>query len=162
MQALRVGTFAVLLTASVGAWAGDLDTDTQGWSAVAVAGPVRKDARLLLWYDAHARHGDDISNLGVTLSRPALGWRATPKLDLRVGYAWVVSRSSAGRDTTDRRLWQQATYPLGGLLGRILARPHPIGAAFVQRDQRNGLAAAPVRTLGATAAARGIFAGRLG
>lgn len=97
--------------------------DTQGWTAIAVAGPVKDDSKLLLWFDGHARFRDDASDLGVTIVRPALGYRAKDDLDLWAGYARIVSRGEDRPDIEEDRFWQQATYPItqiagGGLSGR--------------------------------------------
>ncbi|MEO1251588.1 MAG: DUF2490 domain-containing protein [Pseudomonadota bacterium] len=95
----------------------DIESDTQLWNAIAVAGPVKENSRLLLWFDGHARFRDNTTDLGVTIIRPALGWRVNPNLDVWAGYARVVSRGEDRPDIEENRFWQQATYPLPELLG---------------------------------------------
>ncbi len=93
------------------------DSDFQAWNALAIAGPVTDDSRFLLWFDGHARFRDDASDLGVSIIRPALGWRATDKLDLWAGYARVVSRADGRANIEEDRFWQQATFPMPRFLG---------------------------------------------
>jgi hypothetical protein len=105
------------LSCAAPASAQDLDSDFQSWNAIAIAGPVADDSRLLFWFDGHARYRDDAKDLGVTIFRPALGWRATNGLDLWAGYARVTSRSDSPNDIEEDRFWQQATFAMPGLLG---------------------------------------------
>ena len=90
--------------------------DNQLWSALAVNGPVDEDSNLLLWFDGHARFRDDASDLGVSIIRPGIGWRASANLDLWLGYARVTSHLD-GPDIAENRIWQQATYPVTTVLG---------------------------------------------
>jgi len=53
-----------------------LTDDNQAWTALAVSGPVSENSRLLIRFDGHARDRDDASNIGVTILRPGLGWKA--------------------------------------------------------------------------------------
>ncbi len=91
--------------------------DFQLWTAVAANGPVEEDGRLLVWFDGHARFRDDAGDLGVSILRPGLGWRVNRDLSLWAGYARVVSRQENAADVEENRLWQQATYNVGELLG---------------------------------------------
>jgi hypothetical protein len=93
------------------------DGDFQSWNAIAIAGPVQEDSRLLFWFDGHARYKDEAEELGVTIFRPGLGWRVSSDLDLWAGYARVVSRQDEARDVSEDRFWQQATFPLPEILG---------------------------------------------
>ncbi len=110
---------AVVATAAFisAAAAEDVESDFQAWNAIAIAGPVQEDSRFLVWFDGHARFRDDASDLGVSILRPAVGWRATDNLDLWVGYARVVSRSEDAPNVEENRVWQQATYPIVDLFG---------------------------------------------
>lgn len=94
--------------------------DTQLWSALAVNGPVKEDSRLLVWFDGHARFGDDVSALRTSIIRPAVGWRASENLDLWVGYARVTAHRD-GPDVGEDRIWQQATYPVADVFGGALS-----------------------------------------
>ncbi len=98
------------------AWAGEQQT----WLAVATNGPVQADSNWLYWFDGHARSQDDASGLGVSIIRPALGYKVSDKLSLWAGYARVVARR-AGPDTEEHRIWQQATYPVADLFGGKLS-----------------------------------------
>lgn len=116
-----VAVFAFASAASVSAQ--EVESDFQSWNAIAIAGPVKDDSRLLLWFDGHARFNNDASDLGVSIIRPALGWRVNDNLDAWAGYARVVSRDDGRPDIEEDRFWQQATYSLpdvfgGGLGGR--------------------------------------------
>ena len=97
------------------------DSDFQAWNAIAIAGPVKEDSRVLFWFDGHARYRDDASELGVSILRPALGWRVNDDLDLWAGYARVVSRASGRPDIEEDRAWQQATFPLPSVFGGSLS-----------------------------------------
>lgn len=105
---------AVLPAAAAGQ---EVESDFQAWNAVILTGPIKEESRLLLWFDGHARYRDDANDLGVTIVRPALGWRATGKLDLWAGYARVVSREDGVPDIEEDRFWQQATFPLPSVFG---------------------------------------------
>ncbi|MEM6913831.1 MAG: DUF2490 domain-containing protein [Pseudomonadota bacterium] len=119
-QLAWLGTL-LLMTAWSLAAAQDSESDVQAWNALAVAGPVASDSPLLFWFDGHARFRDDASELGVTIVRPALGWRAHANLDLWAGYARVVSRQDLGPNIKEDRAWQQATFPLPDVLGGSLS-----------------------------------------
>lgn len=107
-------TIALACTALV--WPGTAAADdTQLWSAVVVNGPLKKDGRLLLWFDGHARFRDG-GELDVSILRPGLGWRVSPKVDVWVGYARVTTHWN-GPDLQEDRLWQQATYLVTELAG---------------------------------------------
>ncbi|NNU16837.1 DUF2490 domain-containing protein [Parvularcula sp. ZS-1/3] len=99
------------------ATAQDLESDFQSWTAIAIAGPVKEDSRLLFWFDGHARYRDDASDLGVSILRPALGYRVNQDLDVWAGYARVVSRGEGRPDIEEDRFWQQATFSMPSLLG---------------------------------------------
>ena len=96
------------------------DSDTQGWSALAISGPAQKDSRFLLWFDGHARFRDDISELGVSIIRPGIGWKVDDDLSLWLGYARVTSHLD-GPDISENRIWQQATYPITSVFGGKLS-----------------------------------------
>ncbi|WP_428408618.1 DUF2490 domain-containing protein [Hyphococcus sp.] len=91
--------------------------DFQLWTAVAANGPVEEDGRFLVWFDGHARFRDDAGDLGVSILRPGVGWRLNRDLSLWAGYARVVSRQENAADVEENRLWQQATYGVGDVLG---------------------------------------------
>jgi hypothetical protein len=99
------------------------ESDGQLWTALFVNGPASEGGRFLLWFDGHARFRDDASDLGVTILRPAVGWRVSDDLSLWTGYARVVARRETGPAFEEHRLWQQATYPvLDALGGRFVGR----------------------------------------
>ncbi len=98
----------------------EVESDFQSWNAIAVAGPVKEDSRFLLWFDGHARFNNDASDLGVSIIRPALGWRMNDAVDLWAGYARVVSRDDGRPDIKEDRFWQQATYALPDVFGGSL------------------------------------------
>jgi hypothetical protein len=92
------------------------NNDFQAWSQVAVNGSATKDSRFLLWFDGHARYGDDASRLATSIVRPGIGWKATSKLNLWAGYA-RVRNPVEGLDIKEDRIWQQATYPVVSIFG---------------------------------------------
>lgn len=112
----------MIALASTGvAWPGAAAAgDTQLWSAVFVNGPATKDGRLLLWFDGHARVRIAGDELDVSILRPGLGWRVSPKLDVWAGYARVTTYRN-GPDLQEDRLWQQATYHVTELAGGRLS-----------------------------------------
>lgn len=115
-QYTLVTTFLVVVAST--AYAGP--DDNQAWSAIAVNGSIDDDSRFLLWFDAHARFRDDAGELGTTIIRPGIGWKATKGLNLWLGYARVTSHRD-GPDVEEDRLWQQATYPVASWLGGSLS-----------------------------------------
>ena len=111
------------------------DEDFQAWFAFATNGLINEDGRLLYWFDGHARFGDDASELGVSIFRPAIGWRVNKSLDLWLGYARVTN-SIGPSDIEEDRIWQQATYSIASnSLGSFSGRTR-LEQRF--RDERNG------------------------
>lgn len=90
--------------------------DTQVWTAGFASGQVAEASRLLVWFDGHARFRDSGDQLDVTIVRPGIGWRVSPRLDLWAGYAHVTLRRP-GPDGEEHRAWQQATYPIAEVAG---------------------------------------------
>lgn len=112
---LYAALLAVVLPASVKA------DDNQLWAAFLLNGPVSDDNNFLVWFDGHARFRDDASDLGVSIIRPGVGWRMNDTVSLWAGYARVISRSDTAPDVKENRIWQQATYNIGSVLGGSLA-----------------------------------------
>jgi len=113
-------------------------SDTQLWNAIAISGPVNDDSKLLLWFDGHARSRDNISDLGVSIIRPALGWRVSSKLSLWAGYASVVARRENAPNLRENRIWQQATFPLGQFMGGSLSGRTRLEQRFADRGDDTG------------------------
>lgn len=110
------------MTFSLSAQASAQDgSDFQAWSAVILTARPAESSRLLLWFDGHARFGNDASDLGVSILRPGVGWRVSDNLDLWTGYARIVSRAGDAPEIEEDRLWQQATYPVTDILGGKLS-----------------------------------------
>ena len=97
------------------------DSDFQAWSALAISGPATQDSRFLLWFDGHARFRDDASELGTSIIRPGIGWKATDKVNLWAGYARVTGHRDGLPDIEEDRAWQQATYPITEIFGGRLS-----------------------------------------
>ncbi len=95
--------------------------DFQLWTALSANGPVSDDSRFLVWFDGHARFRDDASELGVSIIRPGVGWRLNDDVSAWAGYARVVARRDGAPDVKENRIWQQATYRLGGAFGGALS-----------------------------------------
>ncbi len=106
-------TTTVALVVALPATAQD---DRQVWSAAFASGPVQSGGKLLVWFDGHARFRDEGDQLDVTIVRPGVGWRVSPRLDLWAGYAHVTLRRP-GPDGEEHRAWQQATYPIAEIAG---------------------------------------------
>lgn len=115
--------------------------DTQLWTAIFANGPVKEDSRFLLWFDGHARFSEDVSRLGVSIIRPAAGYRANDRVSLWAGYAWVVSRADGRESITEHRIWQQATYRIGdGDWGTLTGRTR-LEQRFFETGDDTGLRA---------------------
>jgi hypothetical protein len=113
--------FGVIVASFVVAAAPDAQADdTQAWSSLVVQPTPAEGEKLLLSFDAHARWRDDASELGVTILRPALGWRLNPSVDLWAGYAHVMLDTGSA-DITEHRLWQQVTFKAGEVFGGQLS-----------------------------------------
>ncbi|MEM6413677.1 MAG: DUF2490 domain-containing protein [Pseudomonadota bacterium] len=110
--------FGTLVAASTPAKAED---SFQLWSALFVNGPVKDDSNLLLWFDGHARSMDGVDGLGVSILRPGVGYRLSDNLSGWVGYARVEARQDGAPDVIEDRIWQQATYNFGTVLGGRLS-----------------------------------------
>jgi len=112
--------------------------DTQGWSALAVSGPVQPDSRFLLWFDGHARFRDDSSELGVTIARPGVGWRIADGSALWLGYGRITNHLD-GPNIGENRIWQQATFPLGRLFGGALSNRTRLEQRFREDGSDTGI-----------------------
>jgi hypothetical protein len=117
MMAVALCASAICSAASTAASAQEIESDFESWNAIAIAGQVKEDSRLLFWFDGHARYRDNASDLGVSILRPALGWRFNQDLDVWAGYARVVSRGEGRPDIEEDRFWQQATFALPSVFG---------------------------------------------
>lgn len=116
MNVIRTGLATLAVLVGLAAAATARADDTQGWGALFVNGPVGRDSRVLVWFDAHARYRNDAEDLDVTILRPGVGWRVGKSLDLWVGYARVETQRT-GPDLVEDRAWQQATYPVAEWFG---------------------------------------------
>lgn len=114
LTSLRYGIILVSFATTIAP--GAQADDTQAWSSVVVQSTPAAGEKLLLSFDAHARWRDDASELGVTILRPAIGWRLNPKVDLWAGYAHVTLDTGSA-DITEHRLWQQVSFQAGEVLG---------------------------------------------
>lgn len=85
--------------------------DEQLWINVTVQGSIKDE--LVYFAEAQPRFGGGASRLEQLLLRPAIGWRATPRLTLYQGYAHVVLPIEGGRDRNEERSFQQATWNAG-------------------------------------------------
>lgn len=90
------------------------ETDNQAW--LNATGQYRLNGRLLLWAEAQGRFGEDASRLTQSIIRPGLGWQAAPKVSLWAGYARITNHQP-GKDQAEDRLWQQALWNIGPMLG---------------------------------------------
>lgn len=96
---------ALLLAAAPAAAA---DKDAQLWTTAIASGPV--DGDVTAWVELQARLGDHVSRLSQSELRVALGYRFGDALTVYGGYAHVTRHLAARSDTTENRLWQQASY----------------------------------------------------
>jgi len=134
MKFARTLAPAIVLLASAPA----LADNTQAWSAFAVSGPIKDGSRFLLWFDAHARFRDNASELGTTIIRPGIGWRASQNLSLWAGYARVTAHLD-GPNGKEDRIWQQATYKVADVFGGRLSGRTRIEQRFRDAQSDVGL-----------------------
>ena len=106
--------------------------DTQVWTSVAISGRLAAESRWLYAFDAHARFVDQAERLGVTILRPALGWRIDETFDAYAGYAQVDIDTGA-RDIEEQRVWQQLSFKAGSPFGGPLS-----GRARLEQRWREG------------------------
>lgn len=111
MKARWLAPCAALLAAPASA-----SEDGQIWTSFTLSGPVAGD--FALWADAQVRFGDDASRLVQTVFRGGIGWQPRDDLSFFVGYARATGYRPGAPDSQEDRLWQQASYPLGGI-GRV-------------------------------------------
>lgn len=90
--------------------------DFQSWNAIALAGDASDDGKWQYWFDGHLRFKDDASSLGVSIIRPAVGYRMNDSLTLWLGVARVTV-DAPGNSIDEDRIWQQATFNIGDFLG---------------------------------------------
>jgi hypothetical protein len=83
--------------------------DGQMWMQALAIGQLSPNWRTHL--ELQPRVFDDVSELGLTIARMAIGRQITPTLTLFGGYAWVP-RSFGPRTTHEQRLWQQLSLTL--------------------------------------------------
>ena len=90
------------------------ESDLQAWGNF--TGQYRLSGKLLGWAEVQGRFGDDASRLSQSIIRPALGWQAAPKVSLWAGYGRITNHRP-GKDQAEDRLWQQALWNVGPVLG---------------------------------------------
>jgi hypothetical protein len=112
--------------------------DRQVWTAAFASGPVQEGSRVLAWFDGHARFREEGERLDVTIVRPGIGWRVSPRLDLWAGYAHVTLRRP-GPDGEEHRAWQQATYPIADIAGGRLTGRTRLEQRFREGGDDTGL-----------------------
>lgn len=92
------------------------EDDTQAWTSLVIQPAPGPEASWLFSFDAHARWRDDAGQLGITILRPAIGWRLNSKVDLWAGYA-DVDIDTGTVAIAEQRTWQQASIQWGEVLG---------------------------------------------
>lgn len=83
--------------------------DSQVWVQALAIGPLSTNWRLHL--EAQPRVFDDVSELGITIVRAALGRQIAPRVTVWGGYAWVA-RSLGPRTSYEQRSWEQLSLTL--------------------------------------------------
>jgi hypothetical protein len=80
------------------------DPDRQAWAQIVSVGQLSENWRSHL--EVQPRFFTDVSELGVTIVRGAVGRRLSPQATLFVGYAWIPR--TLGSDVRhEQRVWQQ-------------------------------------------------------
>jgi hypothetical protein len=87
------------------------DADEQVWVNITVQGSVKD--RLVYFAEVQPRFGDGASRLEQLLLRPAIGWKATPRLTLYQGYAHVILPIAGARNRNEERSFQQVSWNAG-------------------------------------------------
>lgn len=108
--------FALLATAAIGLVAAPASgqtlpdfKDSQAWVQALAIGQLSKNWRLHL--EAQPRVFDDVSELGITIVRAAVGRQLSPRVTVWGGYAWVA-RSLGPRTSYEQRSWEQLSLTL--------------------------------------------------
>lgn len=99
---------ACLIPAVAGA---QTSADEQVWANLTVQGSVRD--RLVYFAEVQPRFGEGASRLEQLLLRPAIGWKATPRLTLYQGYAHVILPIEGARNRNEERSFQQVSWSIG-------------------------------------------------
>lgn len=90
------------------------ETDNQAWGNF--TSQHRLNGKLLGWVEVQGRLGDDARRLNQSIIRPALGWQAAAKVSLWTGYGHITNHRP-GKNQGEDRLWQQALWDAGAVLG---------------------------------------------
>lgn len=107
---LLVAATALLCLAPTPATAQTPDTqEVQLWAQALAIGPISANWRAHL--ELQPRVFDDVSELGLTIVRTAIGRRVHPRVTLFLGHAWVP-RSLGPVTRHEQRIWQQASLVL--------------------------------------------------
>ena len=85
--------------------------DEGGWLNLTVQGPV-SDGRVVYFAEVQPRFASD-GRLDQLLVRPAIGWKASARVTLYQGYAYVLSNPAAGVERREHRSFQQVTWTAG-------------------------------------------------
>jgi hypothetical protein len=82
--------------------------EAQLWTQWLTQAKITSDLRI--WAEVQPRYGFSTNGLTTILSRPGIGWQATPELSLWLGYAWTPLVRPSARD--EHRIWTQASLAL--------------------------------------------------
>ena len=99
---------------------------------------MQKDSRLLLWFDGQARYRDGVTDLGLTIIRPGIGWRLTDRTKAWAGYARVVGRRNNGPNVEEDRAWEQLTYPIADVFGGSLTARTRLEQRYIEGADDTG------------------------
>ena len=108
----------LVLVGAVRPSAATSDEDFQVWSPVYLT--VSFTDKVLGWYEAQPRFGEDASRLNQLLLRTALGYRFAPRWSLWLGYAWTPSFEP--RFNSENRMYQQLLYVTELSFARVMSR----------------------------------------
>lgn len=87
--------FCIFSSLSVSKAFADTISDEQTWLSFSSSGSLKKQSKLLYWFDLGARYGDTFSDVQTTLLRPGVGVKASDTLTLLAGYARFLLGSVA-------------------------------------------------------------------
>lgn len=88
--------------------------DTQLWAIGIIQGPIVPGTGPvpMIWMEVQPRIGNDVSHLNQFIVSPGFGIRVAPDLNILVGYQFQRNTPENGRETSERRVWQQWNFPL--------------------------------------------------
>jgi hypothetical protein len=101
----------LLLTLALGPVQAETEDDEGLWLLALGQGSLgsadQEPARLRWWLDVQARFSNDADGFSQSIVRPGIGYEIADNTTLWLGYGWIRTSPTSGKDFDEHRIWQQ-------------------------------------------------------